>query len=186
VSLELARPYDGDPVVAAADFRAAFRRHAAGVTVVTLAGPHGPVGFTATSVTSVSLDPPMLSFCLAHTSSNWAAVAQATYLSVNVLTEGQEELAARFATKGFDRFAPPTAWSPGAFDLPVLDGVAAWLAVRVERQVTAGDHTLLVGTVVGTVLGDDARAPLLHHDGRYARLIADPEGSVGGGATVRP
>jgi flavin reductase (DIM6/NTAB) family NADH-FMN oxidoreductase RutF len=171
VSLELARSYDGEPAVAADDFRAAFRRHAAGVTVVTLAGPDGPLGFTATSVTSVSLDPPMLSFCLAHTSSNWAAVAQATYLSVNVLTEGQEELAARFATKGIDRFAPPTVWSPGAFDLPVLDGVAAWIAVRVARQVPAGDHTLLVGTVVGTVLGD-AGAPLLHHDGRFARLIA--------------
>jgi flavin reductase (DIM6/NTAB) family NADH-FMN oxidoreductase RutF len=113
----------------------------------------------------------MLSFCLAHTSSNWAAVAQATYLSVNVLTEGQEELAARFATKGIDRFAPPTAWSSGAFDLPVLDGVAAWIAVRVERQVPAGDHTLVVGTVVGTVLGA-AGAPLLHHDGRFTRLIA--------------
>jgi flavin reductase (DIM6/NTAB) family NADH-FMN oxidoreductase RutF len=171
VSLELARPYDGEPAVAADDFRAAFRRHAAGVAVVTLAGPEGPAGFTATSVISVSLDPPLLSFCLAHTSSNWAAVAQATHFAVNVLTEGQEELAARFATKGIDRFAPPTVWAPGAFGLPVLDGVGAWLAVRVSRQVPAGDHTLVVGTVVATGLGAES-APLLHHDGQFARLTA--------------
>src|SRR4051794_18443471 len=85
-------------------FRALLRRHAAAVVVVTARGTP-PAGFTATSFTSVSLEPPMVSFCLAHTASSWPAVSRAGLIAVHVLTEHQEAVARTFATSGIDRFA---------------------------------------------------------------------------------
>lgn len=85
--------------------RSVFRRHAAGVAVITARGPGGPAGFTATSLTSVSARPPLLSFGIGAGSSSWPAVSEAEHVGVHVLGEHQEELAATFARSGADRFA---------------------------------------------------------------------------------
>ncbi|MET9778852.1 flavin reductase family protein [Streptomyces sp. NPDC006367] len=158
------------PRLAPADlFRTAFRRHAAGVAVITARGEAGPAGFTATSLASVSAEPPLLSFGIGTGSSSWPAVSTAEYVGVHVLAEHQEELAATFARSGADRFAAPTVWHEGPEGVPVLDGVLAWLVCRVVGRVPAGDHRVVLAEVLtGDPTGEGR--PLLYHQGRYHGL----------------
>jgi flavin reductase (DIM6/NTAB) family NADH-FMN oxidoreductase RutF len=152
-------------------FRALLRRHAAGVVVITAPGER-PVGFTATSFTSVSLQPPLVSFCLNRASSSWPAVSVAGHVAVHVLTDAQEELARIFATSAIDRFAAPTRWHSGPYEVPVLDGVLAVLVCRVVERVRAGDHAIVLAEPVDGEQLADSGAPLLYHDGRYLRAAA--------------
>jgi flavin reductase (DIM6/NTAB) family NADH-FMN oxidoreductase RutF len=149
-------------------FRALLRRHAAGVVVITAPGDR-PVGFTATSFTSVSLTPPLVSFCLDRASTSWPAVASATHVGVHVLTAAQEDIARTFATKGADRFAPPTRWHQGPYGIPVLDAVHAVLLCRIAERVPAGDHAIVLAELVDGGHTDEATEPLLYHMGRYRR-----------------
>lgn len=152
-------------------FRALLRRQAAAVTVVTAVGDP-PVGFTATSFTSVSLDPPLVSFCLARTSSSWTTVARARYVGVHLLAKGQHEVARTFATSGIDRFATHQSWRPGPYGVPLLDGPVAWLVCEVVERVVAGDHTIVLAEPTVGEHTEDGDAPLLYHMGRYASLAA--------------
>jgi flavin reductase (DIM6/NTAB) family NADH-FMN oxidoreductase RutF len=149
-------------------FRAALRHHAAGVVVVTAPGEN-PAGFTATSFTSVSLDPPLVSFCLNRGASSWPAVSVADHVAVHVLADDQEQLARTFSTSGVDRFAAPTAWGPGPYGLPLLDGVSATLICRVMERVAAGDHTIVLAEPIEAAYAGGDRSPLLYHRGRYLR-----------------
>ncbi len=116
-------PVDGDL------FRTLLRHQASTVTVVTAPGTP-PAGFTATSFTSVSLAPPLVSFCLGRTSSSWPAVAVADHVAVHLLSHRQQGLARTFATSGIDRFAAPTRWRTGPHGVPVLDGTLAFLVCQ--------------------------------------------------------
>ncbi|WP_255947636.1 flavin reductase family protein [Streptomyces odontomachi] len=150
--------------------RAVFRRHAAGVAVIT-AGGEVPVGFTATSLTSVSLDPPLLSFGIGLTASSWPAVSRATHVGVHILGEHQHEVAATFARSGADRFGPPTRWRPGTGGVPILGDVPAWLVCRVVARVPAGDHRIVLAEPVdGDATG--VGRPLLYHEGGF-RVLRD-------------
>ncbi|GGQ75843.1 flavin reductase family protein [Couchioplanes azureus] len=148
-------------------FRGLLRRQASTVTVVTAPG-EPPAGFTATSFTSVSLDPPLVSFCLNRGSSSWPAFARAAHVAVHLLGAGQAAVAQRFATSGIDRFATPTAWRPGPHGVPVLDAALAWLLCRVTERVVAGDHVVLLAEPLLGEHGDGD--PLLYHDGGYTYL----------------
>ncbi|WP_432827404.1 flavin reductase family protein [Dactylosporangium sp. CA-092794] len=148
-------------------FRSLLRRHAAGVVVITAPGPTRPAGFTATSFTSVSLAPPLVSFCLDRRSSSWPALETAEHVGVHVLTEAQEEVARRFATSGIDRFAAPLNWSAGPHAVPMLDGVLAVLVCRVAERVHAGDHAIVLAEPIHGEHSDGA--PLLYHNGRYLK-----------------
>jgi flavin reductase (DIM6/NTAB) family NADH-FMN oxidoreductase RutF len=148
--------------------RALLRHQASTVTVLTAPGSP-PVGFTATSFTSVSLSPLVVSFCVNLGSSSWPTVARARYVGVHLLAEHQEQLARTFATRGVDRFAVPTRWRPGPEGVPILDDTLAWLVCRVIDRVTVGDHAVVLAEPellrpagVGT--------PLLYHRGRYTAL----------------
>ncbi|BBH63910.1 flavin-dependent reductase [Actinoplanes sp. OR16] len=154
-------------------FRNLLRRHAAAVVVITAPGGDlaGPAGFTATSFTSVSLDPPLVSFCLAHTASAWPAVSDADVVAVHVLTEEQEHVARTFSRRGIDRFAAHGDWEEGPGGVPLLGGVLARLVCRVVRRVEAGDHTIVLASpVAGAVHDDLAATPLVYHDGTYHNL----------------
>jgi flavin reductase (DIM6/NTAB) family NADH-FMN oxidoreductase RutF len=144
-----------------------FRRYSASAAVVTAMGER-PVGFTATSLTSVSLHPPMLSIAVAPESSCWPTLSAATHFGVHLLAADQEPIAERFARRGIDRFAAPTRWRAGPFEVPLLHGVLAWTVCRVAAQVPAGDHII----VLGEPLAVDHREgdPLVHHDGSYWAL----------------
>ncbi|TXJ76349.1 flavin reductase [Streptomyces lavendulae] len=165
-----ALPGLGTPRLASPDLlRSAFRRHAAGVAVITARGAAGPAGFTATSLTSVSAEPPMISFGVGTGASSWPAIAEADHIGVHILGEHQGDLAATFARSGADRFGAPTAWRDGPEGVPVLDDVLAWLVCRIVARVPAGDHRIVLAEVV---LGDPTGGgrPLLYHQGRFTAL----------------
>lgn len=147
--------------------RTLMRRHAASVVVVTAAGDP-PVGLTATSFTSVSLHPPLVSFCLARSSSSWPTFAAAEHIAVHLLGQDQLEAARTFATSGIDRFAAYPAWRYGPYNVPLLDEPVAWLLCRVTRRVPAGDHAIVLAEPLVGQHGDGS--PLLYHMGRYAAL----------------
>ncbi|MCT7355868.1 flavin reductase family protein [Streptomyces sp. 15-116A] len=149
--------------------RSVFRRHAAGVAVITARGASGPVGFTATSLASVSADPPMLSFGIGTASSSWPAIATGDHVGVHVLAEDQEDLAATFARSGADRFGTDTAWSEGPEGVPLLDGVLAWTVCKVVARVPAADHRIVIAEVLLGDSGGQGR-PLLYHQGRFNGL----------------
>ncbi|WP_327243596.1 flavin reductase family protein [Streptomyces sp. NBC_01320] len=150
-------------------FKQAFRRFPAGVVVVTADAGRGPVGFTATSLTSLSLDPPLVSFGIGTSTSSWPHVERSAGAVVNFLGAEQQALATTFATSGIDRFAAPTQWRRLPEGEPVLDGVAGWLRLETERIVPAGDHRIVIARVVDSWL-DEGRSPLLFHDGAYHSL----------------
>ena len=142
--------------------RQTLRRHAAGVAVLTVPGP---AGVTATSFTSVSIEPALVSFYLSTTASTAAAVNAAQIFAVHVLGEHQAAIAQRFAASGVDRFAG-TRWSPGPGGVPLLDDVPAWLTARPVLRQQVGDHLLVVGEVLDAGGAGDS-SPLLHHAGAF-------------------
>lgn len=141
-----ADPMNGSPIDPRA-LRNAFGAYPTGVTVVTTMADAGiPVGFTANSFSSVSLDPPMLLVCPAKTLASFAVFEGCARFAVNVLAEGQEEVANVFAGFKGDRFAQ-VAWRPDAAGMPTIDGTAASFSCRTASVVPAGDHVILLGTV---------------------------------------
>jgi flavin reductase (DIM6/NTAB) family NADH-FMN oxidoreductase RutF len=104
-----------------------------------------------------------------HTAS-WATMRSAHHVMVHLLADGQEDLARRFADPSAAKFGPATRWRRGAFDLPVLEDVLAWLALVPVSRMPVGDHALIVGRVVEA--GHVAGEPLVHHNGAFARLTA--------------
>ncbi|MDF1779377.1 MAG: flavin reductase family protein [Rhizobiaceae bacterium] len=127
--------------------RDAFGAFMTGVTVVTSHNLQGqPIGFTANSFTSVSLDPPLLLISLAKTSGNHAAMTAASGFAVNILSEDQESVSNNFARPVEDRFAA-VEWSQGSHGAPILTQVAAWFDCSMHQVVDAGDHTLLIGRI---------------------------------------
>jgi len=156
-------------------FRSLLRRQAASVVVVT-AATDPPVGFTATSFTSVSLNPPLVSFNVDRASTSWPALQTAGYVGVHILGAGQEGLARTFATAGADRFAHPTPWRPGPHGVPLLDDAPAWLICRITARVPAGDHMIVVAEPLVGEHVDEPRQPLIYHMGRY--LTVPPDGAV--------
>lgn len=154
--------------------RSVFRQHAAGVAVITATTSGGaPVGFTATSLNSVSADPPLLSFTIGTGSSSWPAVRDSDHLGVHILAEHQQELAGLFARSGADRFGPATDWADGPHGVPVLSGVLAWVVCRVVARVPAGAHRVIIAELVcgdpAVHAGGEGR-PLLYHQGRFNAL----------------
>ncbi|HEX2314985.1 MAG TPA: flavin reductase family protein [Thermomonospora sp.] len=147
-------------------FRRALALHASGVVVVTATCGGVPAGLTATSFSSVSLAPPLVSFYVARSSTTWPALREAGRFAVNILADHQDDLAARFARRGVDRFAPPTAWRPDTDGTPLLDGVCAHLLCVPHSRLDVGDHTLVVGLVTGIAIQGPGR-PLLYHQGRF-------------------
>ncbi|MFG3599932.1 flavin reductase family protein [Micromonospora chersina] len=166
------RPVDSDT------FRGLLRRQASTVTVVTTPGLHGgrrlpslpPAGFTATSFTSVSLDPPLVSFCLGRESSSWPTVERAEHVAVHLLASGQQEVARIFATSGIDRFAAHPGWAAGPFGVPLIGDALAVLLCRVVRRIEAGDHTLVLAEPLALGAGEDGD-PLVHHRGGYTTTL---------------
>ncbi|MER5928669.1 flavin reductase family protein [Streptomyces sp. NPDC002054] len=166
----LATTQQGSPEL----LRSVFRQHAAGVAVITAVDAAGrPVGFTATSLNSVSADPPLLSFSVGTGSSSWPALSGSEHLGVHILGEHQRDLAQLFARSGADRFGPETAWRAGPHGVPLLDGVLAWLVCRVVARVPAAEHRVVIAeAVAGDPLGEGRGQgrPLLYHQGRFNAL----------------
>jgi flavin reductase (DIM6/NTAB) family NADH-FMN oxidoreductase RutF len=129
--------------------RNAFGTFMTGVTVVTAHDENEvPLGFTANSFTSVSLDPPMVLVCVANTSRNLEALVKATGFAVNILAEDQIDVSNTFARPVEDRLANVN-WHNGPNGAPILADVTAWFDCSMHKTVNAGDHTILIGQVEG-------------------------------------
>ncbi|MBT0769530.1 flavin reductase [Kineosporia sp. J2-2] len=153
-------------------FRAGFRRHAAGVSLVTCATPDGPVGLTASSVASVSATPPMLSFSVLRSSESGAVLVSSERLSVTVLGEDDAEVAAAFARRGAERFTPDQGWVDGDGGLPVLKTAPVVMWGRTARVIPAGESWLVLVEVTDVELGP-AAGPLVYWNRGYRRAT-DP------------
>ena len=131
--------------------RDAFGSFMTGVTVVTTIGHTAetqgkPLGFTANSFSSVSLEPPLLLVSIARSSSNYATFSTAKGFAVNILAEDQREISNTFARPVADRFST-IHWQPGPHGSPIVDGVSAWFDCSTHQIIKAGDHALLIGRV---------------------------------------
>jgi len=127
--------------------RDAFGAFLTGVTIVTSTDKQGkPVGFTANSFSSVSLEPPLLSICLAKTASSYPVFSQTAHFAVNILAEDQKALSNTFARPSKDRFAG-VDWQLSQTNNPLLKETAAWFDCIVYQRIDAGDHLLLLGKV---------------------------------------
>jgi 3-hydroxy-9,10-secoandrosta-1,3,5(10)-triene-9,17-dione monooxygenase reductase component len=147
---------------------------ASGVTVVTSLPEEGPIGFTCQSFSSLSLDPPLVVFAPARSSSTWPRLREIGRFCVNVLAEDQDRLSAAFARSGGDKFAG-VHWRHSRLGSPVLDDVVAWIDCELWAEYDGGDHTLVAARVLD--LGaDPRRRPLLFHRGGYGLLEGRREG----------
>lgn len=127
--------------------RDAFGSFMTGVTVVTANDASGnPIGFTANSFASVSIDPPLLLVCIAKTSRNFATMTSAKGFAVSVLSDKQMTVSNTFAKPVEDRFAA-VEWKSGPHGAPILAGVSAWFDCSLNEIVDAGDHAILIGRV---------------------------------------
>jgi flavin reductase (DIM6/NTAB) family NADH-FMN oxidoreductase RutF len=154
------------------DFRNTLGAFATGVTVITTRGPEHHYGMTASAFSSVSLDPPLILVCIAHSAAGSEAIDRNRVFAVNVLSAHQEPISRYFSSKerprGQDAFreVPHRGVVTGA---PVLEGVAAYLDCSLHSTHDAGDHRIFVGEVLA--LGSHPGVPpLLFHGGGYRYL----------------
>lgn len=151
-------------------FRQVLGCYATGVVVVAAMVDGTPQGLAVNSFTSVSLDPPLVAFCAARTSSTWPALRESGSVAVSILSAEQEQACRVFARKGADRFAG-VHWTPSPAGHPVLDDALAWLDLTAEQIHPAGDHELVIGAVTGLGTGGHGD-PLLFFRSGFAGLAA--------------
>jgi flavin reductase (DIM6/NTAB) family NADH-FMN oxidoreductase RutF len=161
-------------VIGVDEFRRVLSHFASGVTILTTRDSDGrPVGLTASAFTSVSLEPPLVLVCVDRKARCHDAFDTADHFAVNVLGAHQEDLSRRFASAELDDKFDGLAHAPGALGAPLIEGALAHIeCVRVSAY-PAGDHTILVGRVEASAVGDGH--PLLYYRGRYDRLSSTEE-----------
>lgn len=153
-------------------FRDVIGRFASGVTIITTTARGVAFGTTASAVSSLSMEPPMILVCLNKSSETGRAVAEAGVFGVNILAEGQEELAYKFARKGSGKFEG-VAVATGQTGVPLLTDGLANLECQVTESVTGGTHTVLLARVA-VAEGRDG-TPLTYFRGRFGRLESTRE-----------
>ena len=142
-----------------AELRRVFGAFPSGVTAVAAMLDGAPVGLAASSFTSVSLEPPLVSICIARTSNTWRALRHA----------GQEHRGRQLSARGGDRFAGVT-WRATRNGEILLDGACAWLDCSIEREIPAGDHDIVL-LRVHALDADRGVAPLVFHHSAFGRLL---------------
>ncbi|MFE5325418.1 flavin reductase family protein [Embleya sp. NPDC056575] len=148
--------------------RRAMGTFATGVAVISTEEDGRPHGMTVNSLTSVSLEPPLLLVCFNHGARSADAVAASGRFVVNILSDRQQDIALRFARRGEDHFAG-LAPEYGTHRVPVVPNALAHLECDVERMIDAGDHVIVLGAVIDTcVRPGDA---LGFHGGRFADVV---------------
>ena len=151
-----------------ATYRTVLGHFATGVAVVTAMHDGEPVGMACNSFTSVSLDPALVLFCAAHSSSTWPKLRTSGTWAANILEEDGEETCRLFAEKGIDRFAH-IAYSSGRSGSPILRDALAFVDCETVAEHEAGDHTIVVGRVLELGYASEGK-PLLFYRGGYGRF----------------
>ncbi|MET9854190.1 flavin reductase family protein [Streptomyces sp. NPDC006450] len=158
--------------VSPAEFRNVLGNFASGVTIITSPpgeDEDGPAGFACQSFASLSLDPPLVTFMVARTSTTWPRIARTGVFCVNILGAEQGELCRAFAVSGADKFAGVAHTPAPATGSPQLDAVPAWIDCRIHAVHTGGDHLIVVGKVEAMGAAGEGE-PLLFHKGRFGRF----------------
>ena len=150
------------------ELRRVFGAFPSGVTAVAALIGGVPIGLTASSFTSVSLEPALVSVCIGRTSRTWPVLRETARLGVSILSAEQEHVGRQLASRAPDRFAgvPWRATTDGAV---LLDGASGWLETSVVQQVRAGDHDIVV-LAVHDLDADHDIGPLVFHASRFHRL----------------
>jgi 3-hydroxy-9,10-secoandrosta-1,3,5(10)-triene-9,17-dione monooxygenase reductase component len=166
--MALATPAQPAPVPAGRSFRDALGRFATGVAFITAAVDGEPAGLIVNSLTSVSLQPPLLSFCPSRSSLTWSRMRCSGRFAVNVLGRRHEGFARRATPAGADRF-DALHWKPGRSGAPLLSDALAALECDIVAEHAAGDHWIVVGRVerLRTSIVTD---PLVFFDGGFTAL----------------
>ncbi|WP_160663375.1 flavin reductase family protein [Pseudarthrobacter sp. ATCC 49987] len=138
---------------------------ATGLTVITAATSDGPAGFTCQSFSSLSLEPALVTFSPARTSSTWPLLRGAGKFTVNILAQEHQHLAAQFARSGTEKFAGADH-APSPLGNPVLPEALAWVDCELHQEYDGGDHTIVVAAVRSLSARTDAE-PLLFYRGNY-------------------
>jgi flavin reductase (DIM6/NTAB) family NADH-FMN oxidoreductase RutF len=154
------------------EFKLAFRNHAAGVAVITADAGDGPVALTATSVFSVSAEPPLLVFSLSNHSSSAPTILRADTLVVHLLGAEQLHIATLCATSGVDRFADTELWARLATGEPYFPSTHAWIRGRIIDRMAAGSSTIIaVHALESKVSTDESGSdPLVYHNRTWHSL----------------
>lgn len=153
-------------------FRSVLGSFASGVAIVTASDDGTPVGMTAQSFMSLSLDPPLVMFCPTRTSTSWPRIERAEHFAANILAEGQDWLGLQFAKSGADKFAG-VEWTPGPSGAPLLDGVLAHIDCKIEAVHEGGDHLIVVGRVLHLAAEADLK-PLVFFRSAFESLAVRP------------
>jgi flavin reductase (DIM6/NTAB) family NADH-FMN oxidoreductase RutF len=154
------------PSFSAAQFRAALGMFATGVTIVTARDADGlPIGLTANSFNSVSLDPPLVLWSLSAEAGSMPHFSRGSHYAINILAADQRALAERFSRKGPDRFAG-VMFREGSRGAPILEGAAAVFECFNRSRYAEGDHVIFVGEVEHCERRARAQ-PLIYHGGRF-------------------
>jgi flavin reductase (DIM6/NTAB) family NADH-FMN oxidoreductase RutF len=154
-----------------ARLRQVMGHFATGVTIITAIDDGEPVGLTAQSFTSLSLDPALVLFAPGNSSSTWPRIRNAGVFCVNILGEAQEAVCRTFAISGADKFAD-APWTPSdVTGAPVLDDVLAWIDCTLEAEHDGGDHTIVVGRIVDLAIEQEGK-PLLFYRGGFGTFEA--------------
>jgi flavin reductase (DIM6/NTAB) family NADH-FMN oxidoreductase RutF len=151
-------------------FREVLGHLPTGVTVITAHTEAGPTGMAANSVTSVSLDPPLVLFCPAKSSTTWPAIRDAGTFCINVMAKFHAMTTRQFALKDSDRFAGVEHHSHDCG--PALGGAVAWIGCEIVAEHDAGDHTIVVGRVL-QIEATPEIDPLVFFRGRYGTFTDD-------------
>jgi 3-hydroxy-9,10-secoandrosta-1,3,5(10)-triene-9,17-dione monooxygenase reductase component len=155
--------------------RDAFGQFATGVTIVTACSNEGvPVGLTANSFASVSLEPPLVSWCIDKSSTRYGELSNAKYFTISVLTEQQREISNLFAMRSWDDSAfDDVEWFEGLNGVPQIPDVGARFHCRLEHKYEGGDHIIIVGFVED--YESDIEQPLIFFQGNYQTLKSSDE-----------
>lgn len=154
------------------DFRRVVGSFATGVTIITTTAPNGePIGLTANSFNSVSLDPPLVLFSLARKLYSHSAFEASRHFSISVLHEGQLELAKQFAV-AFGEKWKDVEFEMGDFGCRLISQAAATLECEKYASYDGGDHIIYVGRVL-KIKADSARAPLVFWRGKFAKVASE-------------
>jgi flavin reductase (DIM6/NTAB) family NADH-FMN oxidoreductase RutF/DNA-binding FadR family transcriptional regulator len=168
-------PVSGARPLAPNEFRNVIGHFASGVTVITSRHEGKPYGTTASAVTSLSLEPPMLLICMNGSSATGQAIEATGRFAVNILSEDQPDAAMRFASKAHDKFAG-LAIRSGIHDVPLLAQALATCECRVVESVTGGTHTVFLAEVDRASARDGA--PLAYYRGQFGRLELNQDESA--------
>lgn len=157
-----------DETVDEARFRQVLGHFPTGVAVITAETDHKPLGLAVGSFFSVSLEPPLVGFCVANRSTSWPGIRATGQFCANVLAADQEAICRSFASSGGDKF-DGIGWRTSTLGSPVLSGALAWIDCEIDAEHDAGDHSIVVGRVRDLEIGREGH-PLVFFRGGYAEL----------------